>query len=359
MKHGPVPAQFSRPGQLLLLAGAIIALVIASAFLGLTLKQDEMIRNYIEIAAGNYFDSIVITRRWNAGYGGVYVFKKEGMASNPYLKEPDIVTRDGKTYTMKNPALMTREISEMARGNGGGYQYHITSLKLMNPGNAPDAWEKESLGKFEAGLPQTTLIAEQDGKKVFRLMRPLFFEAGCVGCHGHQGYAVGDIRGGISVTLPYDAIAASLQKNRVQMLALAAMILICFVAVFYLGIWRLLSRLAATNAQLAEERENLGQLNAELDRKVEERTGELLAANEKLRQEVAERQEAERAAQQLNMELEQRVRGRTAELEKNNQELERLNKLFVDREFRIKELRDQVVELQGQAGVTSGGGGPG
>lgn len=44
--------------------------------------------------------------------------------------------------------------------------------------------------------------------------------------------------------------------------------------------------------------------------------------------------------------LEQKVFERTRELEEKNEELERFNKLFVDREFRIKELRDQVAELK-------------
>ena len=44
-------------------------------------------------------------------------------------------------------------------------------------------------------------------------------------------------------------------------------------------------------------------------------------------------------------ELEQRVTERTAELAHKNAELEHFNKLFIDREFRIKELRDQVARL--------------
>lgn len=44
--------------------------------------------------------------------------------------------------------------------------------------------------------------------------------------------------------------------------------------------------------------------------------------------------------------LDQQVKARTNELEERNRELERFNKLFVDREFRIKELRDRVKVLE-------------
>ena len=52
--------------------------------------------------------------------------------------------------------------------------------------------------------------------------------------------------------------------------------------------------------------------------------------------------------------LEKKVKERTRELEGRNEELERFNKLFVDREFRIKELRDQVVRLEKQKAQSEG-----
>lgn len=49
-----------------------------------------------------------------------------------------------------------------------------------------------------------------DGESYLRLMRPLATEKRCLKCHGDQGYKEGDIRGGISVSVPmapYTAIA--------------------------------------------------------------------------------------------------------------------------------------------------------
>jgi response regulator RpfG family c-di-GMP phosphodiesterase len=55
--------------------------------------------------------------------------------------------------------------------------------------------------------------------------------------------------------------------------------------------------------------------------------------------------------QRLNAELEQRVKERTAELEAKIAEVERLNRLFVDRELRMKELKEQIKELEKKCGV--------
>lgn len=45
-------------------------------------------------------------------------------------------------------------------------------------------------------------------------------------------------------------------------------------------------------------------------------------------------------------EIEKALKRKTIELEEKNTELERFNKLFVDREFRIKELKERVKELE-------------
>jgi hypothetical protein len=44
--------------------------------------------------------------------------------------------------------------------------------------------------------------------------------------------------------------------------------------------------------------------------------------------------------------LEELVKERTQNLEDKNIELERFHKLFIDREFRIKELRDEIKKLE-------------
>ncbi len=61
---------------------------------------------------------------------------------------------------------------------------------------------------------------------------------------------------------------------------------------------------------------------------------------------ITERKQAEEELEKHREHLEELVKERTAELEEKNAKLEYFNKLFVGREFRIKELRDRVKELE-------------
>jgi hypothetical protein len=74
-----------------------------------------------------------------------------------------------------------------------GVELRRTSLKLRNPANAPDAWEKNVLIKFEkrkaAGedvknIAYTEVIIE-NGQRVFRMMKAIpTAQKPCLVCHG-------------------------------------------------------------------------------------------------------------------------------------------------------------------------------
>jgi hypothetical protein len=67
----------------ILAAGLAVILIMLAAILSLSLKQNEMIMRSTYLSAEGYLESIVLTRRWNAHYGGVYVLKKEAIKSLP------------------------------------------------------------------------------------------------------------------------------------------------------------------------------------------------------------------------------------------------------------------------------------
>ncbi len=180
---------------------------------------DQQSRKIAVEGARDMFRMVVLTRAWNAEHGGVYLPVSEKIQPNPYLQHPlrDLVTTNGMHLTMINPAYMTRLLSEMAQAQNGA-TFHITSLKPIRPGNAPDAWERKWLHDFENGTQEAIEVvpAEVGQPAQLRYMAPLKTLPSCLACHANQGYRAGDIRGGISVSLPFAPIAAAASETRYQ-----------------------------------------------------------------------------------------------------------------------------------------------
>ncbi|MBI5814458.1 MAG: DUF3365 domain-containing protein [Nitrospinae bacterium] len=145
-------------------------------------------------------------REWAAMHGGVYVLVDEKTPPNPYLAgipDRDLETASGKKLTLMNPAYMARQLNEYFSRTGRIFG-HITSLKQKNPVTKPDKWEEAALKAFDKGEKEKLEMVEMDGKPHLRLMQPIMTKQGCLKCHDTQGYKVGDVRGGVSVSVPMD-----------------------------------------------------------------------------------------------------------------------------------------------------------
>ncbi len=195
---------------LLLLWGGIVAL-------SLTLQIGDIRDQAVAVAtegARNMFRMVEVTRNWNASHGGVYVPVTEAVQPNPYLKHPrrDLETTDQQQLTLINPAYMTRLIAQLAERDSG-VLFRLTSLNPIRPHNAPDPWEAAALQQFEQGALEQIAVEEGQRGRLLRYMAPLLVRQTCLNCHGDQGYRVGDIRGGISVSQPYEPIAEAMASG--------------------------------------------------------------------------------------------------------------------------------------------------
>jgi diguanylate cyclase (GGDEF)-like protein len=221
----------------------VIALVLSGIFLDMAVRTRQLLNEENIIQARVVFNTIVLTRKWNANYGGVYVEKKKGVESNPYLEDPDVRTADGRVFTLRNPALMTREISEYAEKEGL-FKFHITSLKLVNPHNKPDEFEEKALRQFENGVAKEVSRTELvNNRAYFRYIAPLYIESQCLQCHKHQNYAVGEVRGGISITFDIEGLEKKISYNTMTIVLFGIITTLLLLGLIYFFMARLIKKL--------------------------------------------------------------------------------------------------------------------
>lgn len=179
----------------------IVAVLIIASFSVLNFleeyKRDH--RDFLFETSKTHFSNIINSRAWNAKYGGVYVYQKEGINPNPYLQDNHTYDKNNELLVKINPAWMTRMLSELE--NSKDYRFGITSLKPINPINAPDDFETKALTYLQANPNEKFYSEMKEESDEYKFLGKLSVTKACMKCHEEQGYKIGDIRGGISVTL--------------------------------------------------------------------------------------------------------------------------------------------------------------
>lgn len=253
--------RFSLRVQFTVMMAVLIAVVItAVSIIGQSIVVSQTVNESRTVA-----DMTEHIGKWASRYGGVHVKKKAGDTSgvgsalehHTYAaSEEDIavlsglmveggrVTRTGEigafrrteTYHWKNPALIQREVSDIAAESTSNAKFRITARSVLNVNNAPNAFEKEAMAAIDRKFKESSdAKAEywrvEDGR--VRYARTLIAQKSCLKCHGAFdtspdflkankqfnggggfGYIEGKPAGIISVTIPLpdprDALSSSL-----------------------------------------------------------------------------------------------------------------------------------------------------
>jgi diguanylate cyclase (GGDEF)-like protein/PAS domain S-box-containing protein len=179
--------------------------VVVAGGLVLDLVERHRTTRQLAILEGRaYLDKDQALRYWATSHGGVYVPVDARSQPNPYLAhlpERDIETPSGKPLTLMNHTYILRQMREYF-GDSYGAIARITSLMPLRPEDAPDEWERAALQSFERGNREAFEFTRIGAEPYLRMMQPLHVEAGCLKCHGLQGYRLGDLRGGAGIALP-------------------------------------------------------------------------------------------------------------------------------------------------------------
>jgi len=221
-----IPSIRKKTNYIFILSSILWTTLVIGLFL---LSHNEHYDNAILMAKSATIDSFqkdLVYRKWVALHGGVYVPTSDHAHPNPYLAnipDRDVETTSGKKLTLINPAYMTRQVHELGMKEYGLIG-HITSLNPLRPENAPDEWERKALLDFQNGSKDVWSVEQMGDRKYFRYMSPMLVESSCIKCHGHQGYKEGDLRGGISVSVPWDSFEAPLKTHLKHVMAIYGLI---------------------------------------------------------------------------------------------------------------------------------------
>lgn len=200
-----------------------LALIIGGLLIGIYNLKQRQLRNEAMAVA----EQVVAFRAWIANTGVVWVDhlapefrdflgKKTGVGANSSTLD----------FYSKNPALATRELSELANKTATRATFRVTSDEYRNQANAPDDFESTSIQIFKNDKDRRYNDAV-DGR-FYRYSQPILVQQSCLKCHGDPkdappeviekygstkafGYKVGDVRGIISVKLPDMTIADAMQ----------------------------------------------------------------------------------------------------------------------------------------------------
>lgn len=125
--------------KLLIATGTVLVLTTGILLYILIQRQERLILNQMRNEARSLFRQVLLTRRWIADHGGIFVEKLPRVKPNPYLseigKEAEVIDRKGRKLVRENPLLVTKELSRYARERDL-FWFNITSLKPLKPENS-------------------------------------------------------------------------------------------------------------------------------------------------------------------------------------------------------------------------------
>lgn len=165
-----------------------------------------------------------------------------------------------------NPAAVGRQIAAVFNIQTE-YKLKQTRLSSRHPDNAPDSTERRFLEALAVDRTRKEIWTEEtrEGSRYFRYMIPLITEPSCLPCHGEpgdekdiagyakEGLRVGELAGGISVTVSMDRFEEALRGRFYRQLGLTLALVLSAIASIYVIMDRMVSRPLVALAGMATE----------------------------------------------------------------------------------------------------------
>ncbi len=201
-----------------------LCLLLILTFLADERHRTENITKLAEDTARNYAQKDSSYRDIFIASGGAYITLNPTFLPEVQLAhrpDRDITTPDGKVVTLVTPKNLLQLASDRLPGRQG--MKVVTAIKTLHPlsqEDTPDEWETQALRALLQGSAEVSELVGQDGVQVLRYMAPLLATRGCVANRPQQNLKVGDLLGGLSVTVPmvlFKSISAEHTRNAIYL----------------------------------------------------------------------------------------------------------------------------------------------
>lgn len=200
----PTPGVSRGPALLALLA-LLVTLGLGSWWTSESLVLSQTVSESRTVA-----DMAENVGRWASQYGGVHVRTVGANAKIPgtFLTRSVYAANDGdsavlqgsaggqakderaamerlEAYHWKNPALIQREVADVISASGSKARYRMTARTVLNPNNAPNAFEVEALDALQGGDgTRTEYWTTRSGQLLYA--RAVVAQKSCLRCHASQ-----------------------------------------------------------------------------------------------------------------------------------------------------------------------------
>ncbi|ADD67788.1 integral membrane sensor signal transduction histidine kinase [Denitrovibrio acetiphilus DSM 12809] len=285
-------------GKLVFSITVVLIIIVLGTVNFFWVSQKDLLMQQAHTQAKTLFEMLIVTRQWVA---------------------------ENRDEIKPVPAVATKMLSEYARVMTD-FRFHITSDMLINPENAPDDFEKRALAKFRNNAREYHEIITVKKEHYYKYMAPLYVNNACMECHEYQGYEIGDLRGGISVTLPLKDIEATLHKNNRNYYVIGFLSFLGIVATVIFLVKALVLRHIDRLTKAAQSYKT-GDFSQEVELKTGDEIQELSEAFEIMRQSILENED------HLKSELKKVSTQYTSvltELKERNDELKTINTFKTD-----------------------------
>jgi hypothetical protein len=226
----------------------LIATVCIMAAVGWA-AVSTMRMHWLRSTARAVAEQVVAFRSWVAGPGAVWVNSLQPAAPD-FLEQK--ICGDTRFYS-KNPALATRELSDLIAKSAVHATFRVVSDNYRNPQNAPDPYEASALFKIKSSTinppaGRIEFVDKVEGS-TYRYSIPIRISDSCLACHGSAkdapkeiiqkygsyrafGYKTGDIRGIITVNLPLVPLLPASPIVLAALLGVLGLVLLADVVLF-------------------------------------------------------------------------------------------------------------------------------